>query len=282
MNKQPKNLSTFELLDLSKNTRLGITKVGAARLLKSDHNYKRIIAIGDIHGCLDSLKYHIEHLSPTEDDLLIFLGDYIDRGPDSPGTIDYLLELKSHANCFFLRGNHDSMMLSFLNIGGIYGEAFTYGGNGGKTTLDQYKARPLFSAPCIGYNIPMDHVSFLDDTKLFLEMDKFFYSHAGFDTFAFEPYDSQHEEDYTWTRENFLGVTHTNKLDKIVVHGHTINYDTLLPSWDVELKKINLDSGSFISGNISSLTYVPEIDGAFMSVSNFQEKFFDDKRGPKA
>ena len=69
----------------------------------------RTIAIGDIHGCSQAIRALIDAIEPTGDDLLVFLGDYVDRGPDSRGTIDYLLEIEASYRAIFLRGNHEIM-----------------------------------------------------------------------------------------------------------------------------------------------------------------------------
>ena len=72
----------------------------------------RILAIGDIHGCLTALDTLLGFVQPTPDDQLIFLGDYIDRGPDSKGVLDRLIELKQTRQIVCLRGNHEVMMLA--------------------------------------------------------------------------------------------------------------------------------------------------------------------------
>ena len=74
----------------------------------------RKFAVGDIHGCLHLLKKLIDIIQPTNEDTIIFLGDYIDRGPDSKGVIDFLIDLKDKTNCIFLIGNHEDMMLQYL------------------------------------------------------------------------------------------------------------------------------------------------------------------------
>ncbi|OAI48396.1 serine/threonine protein phosphatase [Planctomycetaceae bacterium SCGC AG-212-F19] len=71
----------------------------------------RILAIGDIHGCLTALDRLLAEVRPERDDLIITLGDYVDRGPDSKGVIDRLLELRQACNLIALRGNHDFMMV---------------------------------------------------------------------------------------------------------------------------------------------------------------------------
>jgi serine/threonine protein phosphatase 1 len=97
------------------------------------------MAIGDIHGCRRSLVSLLEAVRPGEQDQIIFLGDYVDRGPDSPGVINTLLSLQSRCKTIFLRGNHEAMMLDaredFLksdlwrNCGGRE-TVISYGGEG--------------------------------------------------------------------------------------------------------------------------------------------------------
>lgn len=73
----------------------------------SDNNY---LAIGDIHGCPRSLEALLDKLSEYNDRQFIFIGDYIDRGPDSRGVIDLLLDFRKEQDCIFLRGNHEQML----------------------------------------------------------------------------------------------------------------------------------------------------------------------------
>ncbi len=95
-----------------------------------------LIAIGDIHGCVDTLDALLSRLAPAEDDHLIFIGDYIDRGPDSKGVIDRLLTLRQSQQCTFLRGNHEAFMLAYLQDR----EFELWGMNGGVATLRSYAA----------------------------------------------------------------------------------------------------------------------------------------------
>jgi serine/threonine protein phosphatase 1 len=86
------------------------------------------IAIGDIHGCLEQLKQLIDKL--PKDKQLVFLGDYIDRGPDSAGVISFLRALSTERDCVFLSGNHEDMMLSNQDlwlINGGYQALLSYG-----------------------------------------------------------------------------------------------------------------------------------------------------------
>jgi serine/threonine protein phosphatase 1 len=76
----------------------------------------RLLAIGDIHGYLSKLEKLIAEVRPTTEDQVVFLGDYVDRGPDSKGVIDYLIEFaKSFPKTVFLQGNHEQMMLDFMH-----------------------------------------------------------------------------------------------------------------------------------------------------------------------
>src|SRR5262249_30858987 len=97
----------------------------------------RTIAIGDIHGCLRALDLLLEVIQPRPDDVLITLGDYVDRGPDSRGVLDRLIELQSQCKLIALKGNHDIMMMRGRDDFAAY-EDWTH--CGGKATLQSYGA----------------------------------------------------------------------------------------------------------------------------------------------
>lgn len=84
-------------------------------ILSKDEKYKRVLAFGDIHGCAQQLHGLLMAVQPTKDDLIVTLGDYIDRGPDSRAVIDTLITLHQNFDTVSLRGNHDSMLLMCLN-----------------------------------------------------------------------------------------------------------------------------------------------------------------------
>ncbi len=97
---------------------------------------KKIFAIGDIHGCYDRLKTLMGKI-PIDGlrDTLVFIGDYIDRGPNSVEVVDYLIQLKNRVpETIFLKGNHEDMLDKFLNGA----DRFNYLLNGGQQTLDSY------------------------------------------------------------------------------------------------------------------------------------------------
>src|SRR5260221_10293683 len=109
----------------------------------------RLIVVGDIHGEVSLLMHLVSELNLTHEDRLIFLGDYIDRGENTPRTIEFLRLLSTQVHCIFLRGNHEDLLLDYVFKQKRY-VAGTWEQNGGNKTLLQY-----------GGNIPLEHLSFL-------------------------------------------------------------------------------------------------------------------------
>jgi serine/threonine protein phosphatase 1 len=98
----------------------------------------RLFVVGDIHACPQELDVLLSALELQAEDHVVFLGDYIDRGPDARAVVDLLLGMRADAVCqfTFLKGNHEDMFLDFLGFSGRYGEAFLV--NGGVSTLGSY------------------------------------------------------------------------------------------------------------------------------------------------
>lgn len=126
-----------------------------------------LIAIGDVHGCARTLDLLLERLAPTPDDTLVFIGDYVDRGPDSAGVIDRLLRLRDEVPCIFLRGNHEQLLLDAL-FGNDDEAIELWLKNGGRETLVSYRGL-----------IPKEHFVFLDETVLYADTPDFFFAHGG-------------------------------------------------------------------------------------------------------
>lgn len=171
-----------------------------------------LIAIGDIHGCPQSLDALLEEIDPTSDDHLLFVGDYIDRGPDSKGVIDRLLDLREEVKCTFLRGNHESLMLGYLDSG-----AFNlWRVNGGVSTLQSYVGEDDSD-----FDIPEAHIEFVRNTKLYHETDDFFFVHAGLKPeLTIEENLEEHDEKvFLWERGHLEAEEFA--WEKPVVCGHT-------------------------------------------------------------
>ena len=195
----------------------------------------RLYAVGDIHGRLDLLEALlcvIERDQKRRADLpvaLIFLGDYVDRGPDSKGVVDRLIRgFPAPYTPVFLKGNHEALLLSFLDdpCAGVnwlrnggddtllsYGLgletiqlAFWGGPNGQDEAVRQFRAA-----------LPDDHLRFFEGLKLFCRLGDYFFTHAGVRPNV--PLDQQSKEDLLWIRKEF--ITSTEDFGAVVVHGHT-------------------------------------------------------------
>lgn len=131
------------------------------------------IAIGDIHGCLTPLQRLIETLNPKPTDTLVFLGDYVDRGPNTKGVIDYLIELRQTYSCVFLLGNHEVLMLDY--IAGLL-PVTDWERNGGLATLDSYTDNGTVQ-------IPDSHLDFLKACLPYFDTPDYFFVHGGLKPF---------------------------------------------------------------------------------------------------
>lgn len=174
-------------------------------------------AIGDVHGCALTLDALLEELAPTSDDHLVFVGDYTDRGPRSREVIDRMLELDERAQrgagpkCTFIRGNHDQMMLDWVD----HGEMEMWGANGGLTTLNSY------SNDNGKVVIPGEHIDFLRKTRVYLDTPDYCFVHAGLNPELTVAQNLRYgtDETFLWTREH-LSVK-DRPWEKVVVCGHT-------------------------------------------------------------
>lgn len=133
----------------------------------------RTLAIGDIHGCTRALDTLLAAVKPQADDLIVTLGDYVDRGPDSRGAVDRLLNLSRTHRLVALRGNHDWMMGEARTDPVVYGDWL---GFGGRETLASYA--PEDSEGTLD-DVPVEHWHFLDDTLVdWYETETHFFVHA--------------------------------------------------------------------------------------------------------
>jgi serine/threonine protein phosphatase 1 len=203
----------------------------------------RTFVIGDIHGCITELNRLLDALAPALSDTLVFLGDYIDRGPAPKAVVERLLRLShSGPRCVFLKGNHEDMFLSFLGEGGRHGDAFL--GNGGAATLRSYGLEASIGM-IRGEHLPPDHLQFFRTLTLQHRHERFLCVHAGLDpTRALE---DQHEDDLLWIRGAFCDREHPFPVT--VLYGHTPYRDVY-----VDLPyKIGLDTGCVYGNMLSCL-----------------------------
>ena len=129
----------------------------------------RRYAIGDIHGCSKALRTLIETIDPKPDDELVFLGDYIDRGPDSRNVIDQLIELQQRCRTILLRGNHEVMLLA-VAVRGM--DETVWLENGGQATVASYGGTLD--------RIPTNHMEFYQNLQSYYETDDHIFVHAGY------------------------------------------------------------------------------------------------------
>ena len=170
----------------------------------------RTLAIGDIHGVSAALDALMELVRPTPDDVLVFLGDYVDRGPDSKGVLDRLLAWSQTLQLVCLRGNHELMMLDarsgrdelrmWLSVGGL--QALASYGRGGRATLD---------------DVPEEHWNFLEERcGDYFETDTHIFVHANLDPSL--PLAHQTEPMLFW---EFLAGPIDHISGKTVICGHS-------------------------------------------------------------
>lgn len=205
---------------------------------------ERIFIIGDLHGCLGMLQRLMDKIKWQPDkDRLIFLGDYIDRGEDPKGVVNFILKLtrfSSEVQC--LIGNHEAIFLDYLN--GKDRRLFIL--NGGMKTLESYQRdKPEGEGPLV----PADHVAFYQSLKSFIELDDYYVVHAGFRPGV--ALKDQTLEDMTWIRDPF--IYSENNFKKRVIFGHTPFYEPLVMD-----NKIGLDTGA-VYGNRLTCLELPEL-----------------------
>ena len=207
------------------------------------------IAVGDIHGCLNPLKKLIAALPPAEP--LVFLGDYIDRGPDSAGVVRYLRGLAAQRPCRFLTGNHEDLMKEAIaDRGSIDGWLI----NGGEATLSSYGVEldRWLREEDRGEFLRPDR-EFFDSLELFVEDEETIVVHAGIDP-SIPDMARQKPEVLLWVRERFF--LHTAAWQgKQIVFGHTPTLSLQLPPGEIIRKPhvFGIDTGCVYGGHLSAL-----------------------------
>ena len=204
----------------------------------------KIFAIGDIHGSFDRLQELMQKI-PIDfaTDTLVFIGDYIDRGPGTVEVVDYLLDLKRRVpEIIFLKGNHEDMLEKYLD--GT--DRFTYLLNGGQNTLDSYLSKTNRTD---SFPIPTEHLEFFRSLRLYYETAGYIFVHAGLRPKV--PLASQEPQDLLWIRDKFIYSKYN--FGKPVVFGHTPLEKPL-----VERNKIGIDTGA-VYGNALTCVQLPDM-----------------------
>ena len=211
-------------------------------------------AIGDIHGCLRALDLLLEMVQPQPDDLVVTLGDYVDRGPDSCGVLDRLLDLHRQCKMVSLRGNHDIMMLESRDKLSVFEDWLD---SGGTATLRSYGIEPCWNTFADG--IPPAHWSFLKERCLpYYETDTHFFVHAN--AYPDMPLGGQPDHMLFWERLNPEHMR-VHESGKIMVCGHTsqrsgrpmdFGYAVCIDTWvygDGWLTCLDVSSGQYWQTN---------------------------------
>jgi len=235
-----------------------------------------IYAIGDIHGSLNELtSLHKKILTHDKfnikKDLLIYLGDYIDRGLNSKDVIDQILKIKNNkVNTVHLMGNHEEFMIDFLfnKINNIknwlnFGVDQTFKSynieivefikNGFEDDIINKLRDTLLD------KISKDHIEFFNNLKVTFSTEKYLFVHAGVD--PRKDFSEQTKKDYLWSRSN--DFFHKDfKAEKIIIHGHTPEPNIINDPY-----RINIDTGCYFSGKLSSVC-LSDVDNSRTFISN--------------
>ena len=217
-----------------------------------------VYAVGDIHGEVDLLRRLLERLRqdmadhPDQIATIIFLGDYVDRGPDSRGVLELLLsDPLPGAKSRFLRGNHEQAMMDFLidplaaadwlRFGGVETLA-SYGVRAPPGPLEPTRLRQL--AADLAQRLPPAHLSFLRTTALMAAVGDYAFVHAGIRPGV--ALNQQKQDDLLWIRDGF--VDRPFQASHVIVHGHTISEEPVLTAY-----RIGLDTGAYASGMLTGV-----------------------------
>jgi serine/threonine protein phosphatase 1 len=216
----------------------------------------RIYAIGDVHGRIDLLNSLLEridkHLAafPIERSIHVFIGDYIDRGPDSRNVLDCLIARSRTHELICLKGNHEAFILQFLEDPTVFDDWRRWGGI---ATLLSYGVTPPGRTVSPGYEklaatlrqiMPEEHRSFLANLATTFTWGDYFFVHAGVRPGV--RLSAQVEQDLLFIREEFLSAD--TDFGKMIIHGHTPVREV-----DIRRNRINIDTGAYATGKLTCL-----------------------------
>lgn len=218
---------------------------------------QRIYAIGDIHGRLDLLDDLLARITADDRDRgsaqtqLIFLGDLIDRGPDSAGVVDRLIALsQDRGNVRLILGNHEEILLRSLD--GDMESLRLFGRIGGRETALSYGVderdyeRTDYDEllALLQAHVPPQHIDFMKGFEDRIEVGDYVFVHAGMRPGV--PIEEQRQTDMRWIRSSFLETDW--EFGKLVIHGHSICDDVV-----ERANRIGIDTGAFASGRLTAI-----------------------------
>lgn len=214
----------------------------------------RLYAVGDVHGCADELHALMELITADAKSAgaarVIFLGDYVDRGPDSKGVLEQLAALqKSRTDIVALKGNHEAIMLDFL---AEPADMLHWLDWGGEETLESYGVDPSPArepeelADDLRKAMPASHLKLLEGLALTHREGDYLFVHAGIRPGV--ALDDQQEEDLLWIRKRFHKATKDERPDFVVVHGHQPLKKPEDAGW-----RIGVDTGACWTGNLTAV-----------------------------
>lgn len=241
----------------------------------------KIVAIGDIHGCYDELmelmqlvnEYIETKVHPDETKKIVFLGDYVDRGPKSKKVLEYVHALETHNNfesvdkVIALKGNHEDMAVDTMKEYGIQKMLYQVTGsstecwlsNGGTQTLQSFNTFDLNNAI---ERMAYEYRVWLEDLPHMYETNKFYFVHAGMMPWI-KP-EEQNQEHLLWIRDEFLESPYD--FGKVVVHGHTPI------GLEIKANRINVDTACCFGGKLTAVILDDETGDLVevLSVKSFQ------------
>ena len=218
---------------------------------------EKVFAIGDIHGCYNLLEKLLDKWNPNEEQL-VFLGDYIDRGPDSVKVIKKVMQLVEDYDAVALSGNHEQLFLNWLEKPDDLSEFYFNPKVGGAATIQSFYDAPTFSIVSDHFSVKeitakiqkenKEIIEFMKNLRRFYLWDPYLFVHAGISANV-ENFRESKKDDFYWIREEFFNVPHLAK--EIVVFGHTptvlLNEDKSSNVWVSSCqKKIGIDGGGAI------------------------------------
>ena len=205
-----------------------------------------LYVVGDVHGMSHQLRALVKkcrHHAAGRPMRFVFIGDYIDRGPDSRGVIEFLMRLQTQCpeEATFLMGNHETLALSAVACSDFMDDWVE---NGGASTLRSYSAASAAE-------LPGDHIEWLRSLPLGCDDGHRFFVHAGIN--PEKPLDQQDWQDLLWIREPFL--SDHRDYGRLIVHGHTPTGDGMP---DLRRNRLNIDTGAVFGGPLTAAVFTAD------------------------